>query len=374
MKRKLLLFDMDGVLLDPGGYRQSMKASVKRISLALGLVGFELSDNQIAHFEALGITNEWDTLAISTALILIKVWQFEPDVRLGSLLPRAVPITDQAPGIDAFLGSFEPFGNLPNRSAFEKLILEHDDLTPGQIEHLRKILFEARDIHRSLTLPGYQETVLGSDVFERNYGLPSQLAIDSYLTMYDRPAMHHKTRSSLLDWLSKPDHAAGIMTNRPSAHPPGYLSSPEAELGEQRAGLGGLPLLGSGMLAWFAVTQCDLPEHTFLKPNPVHALALMLMCLGEETQHALTAACDLWRKKGNREDWARLDGAVVTIFEDAVKGFEAGEAARRLLETVNVGVEIKCIGVSRNSIKKQTLIRLSDRVVESMDEIAWEEF
>jgi hypothetical protein len=57
------------------------------------------------------------------------------------------------------------------------------------------------------------------------------------------------------------------------------------------------------MLAWFAATQCQLPDHTFLKPNPVHALALVQMCKGETAPKALRSAYDLWRGKGKREGW-----------------------------------------------------------------------
>lgn len=374
MTGKILLFDMDGVLLEPGGYRQSMKASVRRISLALGMAAFDLSSDQIAHFEALTITNEWDTLAICTALMLLEVWRVDPGVQLSNLLPCGNTITDKAPDIDGFLNAFGDFGDLPCQDAFEKIIRDHPELSPGQKSHLREILFDARDIRRSLTMPGYQETVLGSGLFEKNYGMPSQLKIESYLTLYDRPGMSKKKHHSLMDWLSKPGHHAGILTNRPSTVPQGYLSSPEAELGAQRAGLGELHLLGSGMLAWFAITQCRLLEHTFLKPNPVHALALMQMCLGDETQLALKKAYDLWRGQGNREDWARLDGMTVTIFEDAVRGFEAGLAAKALLQGLDVSIEIELIGISRNRIKKQKLRGFTERVYEGIDEVNWEGF
>ena len=113
MTGKILLFDMDGILLEPGGYRQSMKASVRRISLALGMAAFELSSDQIAHFEALTITNEWDTLAISTALMLLEVWRVDPGVQLSNLLPHGNTITNKAPDIDGFLNAFGDIGDLP---------------------------------------------------------------------------------------------------------------------------------------------------------------------------------------------------------------------------------------------------------------------
>jgi hypothetical protein len=65
----------------------------------------------------------------------------------------------------------------------------------------------------------------------------------------------------LREWLKLPNHKAGILTNRPSRSPDGYLSSPEAELGMALIGLEDLPYVGSGILAWFAVNNCQLPDH-----------------------------------------------------------------------------------------------------------------
>jgi hypothetical protein len=371
MRSKLILFDMDGVLLKPGGYHQAMKATVRRVGKSLGVPAAKLTDDQIAHFEALSVTNEWDSAAICAALILTNAWQFDPDLRFGDDPFEADILTQQAPGINPFLETFDDVGDLPTVSAYEKIIQETPWLQDEQREYLKKILYNSRDIYQSPVLPWHQETVLGSQAFQDNYGLEPKLNIESYLTLYDQQVMSPETQKSIQRWLANPDHRAGIMTNRPSITPQGYLSSPEAELGAKLVEVDHLPLLGSGMLAWFAATQCDLPDHTFLKPNPVHALALMQMCWGVQTANALRMAYDLWRGEGKGEDWEMFNGSQVTIFEDAVKGLQAGKSAQALLKGDGIDIELRLIGISSNSIKKGELEKIANVVYPEINHVNW---
>ncbi len=48
MNRKFILFDMDGVLLSPGGYKHALIESISRVGLALGMPHVSLTDAQIA--------------------------------------------------------------------------------------------------------------------------------------------------------------------------------------------------------------------------------------------------------------------------------------------------------------------------------------
>jgi len=372
MTNKIILFDMDGVLLKPGGYHQALKATVRRIGSALGVPAAKLTDDQIAHFEALSVTNEWDSAAISASLILIKAWQVDPDVRLANAPVEIATLTDQAPEIDTFLDSFNEVGDLPTISAYKKIIREKPNLSVSQRNYLKEILYHSRNIYHSPILPWHQETVLGSRAFTDNYGLEPQLNLESYLTVYDRQVMTDETQKAIKAWLDQPDHRAGIMTNRPSRTPPGYLSSPEAELGARLVEVDHLPILGSGMLVWFAATQCQLPDHTFLKPNPVHALALMRMCWGEPTPTALRLAYDLWRGEGKREDWEKFNHSQVDVFEDAVKGLQAGKSAQVLMERIGIDIDLMLIGISNNPIKKRELKKIANDVFLDINQVEWE--
>jgi FMN phosphatase YigB (HAD superfamily) len=83
---KILLFDMDGVLLESHGYHLALQETVRRMALALGFWDASLSSNDIAAFEAGGITSEWDVAAISTALLLETAWRDEPGLGLPNSL------------------------------------------------------------------------------------------------------------------------------------------------------------------------------------------------------------------------------------------------------------------------------------------------
>jgi len=372
--RTLFLFDMDGVLLTPMGYHTSLRTSVRRIGLALGAPNTELHHEEIAKFEALGVTNEWDSLAICTAVVLLHLWKFDTTIRLKGLKPCAKRVAENAPDFAAFLASFNNTGDLPGHAAYQQIVADLPWLDDAQRGHLREILHNCRDIYTSPTLPGYQETVLGSETFQQNYGLDPQLHIESYLLKHDQPVMTSEQVTDLLAWLSIPENAASILTNRPCRTPEGYLSSPEAEIGAKLVGFENLPMLGSGMLAWFAVTQRQLPDHTFLKPNPVHALGLMQMILGQRPEAALVKATDLFLGKSPASDWSELDGAKVVIFEDAAKGLKCGMAARDLLLQLGIKINLSLIGVTVNPDKRHALQGLADRIFPDINQIDWNEF
>lgn len=373
MKQKFILFDMDGVLLKSGGYQQSLQTSVNRIAKALGVPQAKITSDQIAQFEALSITNEWDTLAISIALVLVHVWQFDGSIRLTSDISRStksIPI--ESPDFQQFLNTFDDVGPLPGESAFHKIIGENTWLNPSQKKHLKDILFKCRDIHNSLTLPIHQETVLGSREFHANYELQPQLNIESFLLKYDQPIMSRELSSKLRAWLLEKNHHVGILTNRPNSTPGEFISAPEAELGAKLVGMEDYPILGSGMLNWYAETQCSLPQHTFLKPNAVHALGLMQICLGQSPGEAISRAVELWHEnKSSISHWRPLQDADVLIFEDSIKGLQSGMNAKRLLKRIDININLKCIGVTDNPIKKRALLDIADEVIPTINHYRW---
>jgi hypothetical protein len=368
---QLILFDMDGVLLQPRGYHTALQASVKRIAKALGAPNTDLTENQIAHFEALNITNEWDTVAICAALILVYVWQFDPHLRLDGMKPCPHVISNRKPNFDYFLEDLPDGGDIPGETAYAFILDHHLWLDDDQRAHLWTILSQCRDIYQSVTLPAHQENVLGSETFNDHYRLPSQFDTDSYLSMYDCPIMTDQQYGLLREWLKLPNHKAGILTNRPSRSPDGYLSSPEAELGTALISLDDLPYVGSGLLAWFAVNDCQLPDHALLKPNPVHALTLLQHCIGQPLTTSLERAVSLWQGQVNVQDWQMVDRAKIIAFEDSVKGLLSVKAACELLEKLGITVSCKLVGVGKNPIKLAALDPISHYNIKSINQVNW---
>lgn len=371
MTRKFILFDMDGVLLKPGGYHQSLRTSVERIGNAIGIPGVALNQDQIAYFESLGVTNEWDSLAICAALLLVHVWTVDSEVRLTNTKPGTSVKLSHPPNFDSFLDSFIHVGSLPAHAAFDLIIKENTWLDKYQCDHLSDILHNCRNIYKSPTLPAYQETVLGSEIFNHTFGLEPQLNIESYLQKYDLPTLTVKNKNAFQEWLSSPENTAGIMTNRPCSAPNGYLSAPEAEIGAGIIGMDDLPLLGSGMLAWFAEEKKDLPAHSFLKPNPVHALTLLRLLAGIPITNALEDAFSLIEGLGNRNHWQHLQNSKVFILEDSTKGLESGLRAKELLNTLGIEIDLILIGISNHPVKRRALKRVSDIICSDINKIDW---
>lgn len=372
MYKKVILFDMDGVLLAPHGYHRALRDSVRRFGLAMGIPNAMITEEQIARFETAHITNEWDTLAICVAINLVHAWQFDPSVRLDGIKPREITLTQEIPDLDQFLDHLSDGGNEPAKIAFALIGKLFAWLNPYQLSHLRLLLEHCRDIEQSPTLPSHQETVLGSLLFQEVYGLEPKLNIESFLLKYDRPLMTDQQYSSLINWLKAPNHHAGIMTNRPSSSPPGYLSAPEAELGIRLIGLDHLPYVGSGFLAWYAIMHTDFPDHTLLKPNPVHALAVLQQCLGTPPVDALHKAVALWQGRKDPDDWEELHGAKITLLEDSTKGIIAGMRACELLSYIGIEIDLRLIGISENIIKSNALEQFTHQNIANINQISWE--
>ena len=86
----ILLFDIDGVLVHPGGYREALMRTINFFSQAMGW-GASLPDEDVSLvFEAHGITNEWDMTAIFLAGLFCASWEESPGLRLPSSVPTAL--------------------------------------------------------------------------------------------------------------------------------------------------------------------------------------------------------------------------------------------------------------------------------------------
>lgn len=371
MPKLFILFDMDGVLLEPNGYKQALQTSVKRIGSALGAPNAQITVNQIARFETAHITNEWDTIAICAALILVHVWIHDPTIRLNDVFVQHVPVTHEIPDFDHFLMVMKDGGPLPGKTAFQKICDLFPWLSVNQRTHLKIILENCRDIYSSPTLPAHQETILGSKVFQSHYGLLPQFDSESYLLKYDRPIITPNQRAELIDWLSYPDHFAGIMTNRPNKTQNGHLSPPEAELGVNAVELDFLPIVGSGILAWYAEKFLNMPDYSLVKPNPIHALTVILCCLGRSPIDALQISVALWQEKGQRSDWNDLDGSQLVIFEDSTKGLISAQESSKLLAKLGIHINLKLVGVSTNAIKLNALKKITTHYIENINDIQW---
>lgn len=371
MAKKIILFDMDGVLLKSGGYRKALRASVRRTAVALGAPNVDLSEQQISQFEALHITNEWDSLAICAALLLVEVWKKNPAARLNGASASPHLLLIESSLFDRFLSSIPLQGSFPGEFAYEWIIRGHPWIDEEQQQHLKKILFHCRDIYQSPTLPAHQESVLGSDLYYKTYGLEPQTKSDGFLFTDDIPILSSENHDKFCEWLSKAENYAGIMTNRPSRSPKGHISPPEAEIGVNLIKFDDLPVLATGLLTWYAREKCDYQSISFLKPHPVHTLGLLQMILGNKDVSAVDLAVAAWKQIGNTEDWDFYHGSKIWVFEDSVNGLQSVHSACNILNQLGIEVESVLIGVTTDPIKRNAMTGIADTIVSSINDVDW---
>lgn len=64
----IFLFDIDGVLVEPAGYRAAVHATLRHFLAPAGIPACLLPDDEILQdFEASGLTSEWDMVPVRLA-------------------------------------------------------------------------------------------------------------------------------------------------------------------------------------------------------------------------------------------------------------------------------------------------------------------
>lgn len=370
MALTIILFDMDGVLLEAHGYHRALQETVKLISQGLGFNSFLLTPDQIAKFEASGVTNEWDTAAICAALLLIQAWKFDPTVSLPEKLCD-LKVRDQglmAPEIDSFIQTIHLQGNQVLEFAEQSLVDNGDSLNRTQKEVIRNLLRNGREISKSLTKRIFQELVLGSKQFETSYKKQARLDVQSYLTQFDKAVLNSNSLRLLTDWLDEKEHSASIFTNRPDNSMNDFFGTPEAENGALLVGLEQLPIMGSGSLSWAAQKHnSGGPLHLYFKPSAVHSLSALQLALGASLDQALSNSISLADGNGSQQDWFDLDRAHVFVVEDTSGGFKSALAAKNLLKELGIELQITLLGIAEHSAKAQALRETGADVFENVN-------
>lgn len=355
----VLLFDMDGVLLTPGGYHRALQATVAHLGRCLGFPDATIIQEQIHRFEAMGITNEWDSAAICLAVMAESLWETAPGREISpALLQRPLPVNGRpAPDFDAVLERLE----------------RETPRTEDPVTRARAVLPEA--VHGFL-LDAYspeglshrvqQEHVLGTEEFRSAYGLPGLLGVESYLLRHDRTNLGGRDQARLAGWIAG-GGAAVIFTNRPTRSPDGRLGTPEGELGARLVGLEGLPLAGSGGVVWLE-DRFGVPAGRYNKPHPLHALAALQMALGVDAGEAFLAARALVEGEGGRDLWAGLDNSETWVFEDSTAGISSLRIAKEFLARVGVRLQLRLVGVTDSRVKRRALEEAGAQVQSSLSD------
>jgi phosphoglycolate phosphatase-like HAD superfamily hydrolase len=364
---QILLLDMDSVLLNPVGYYRALQETIRLVAKTLGFTGRRVTQDEIQHFEAAGVTSEWESSAICACLMLTRAWRAGIDMELPDAppLPVVEPHGLDWPDLTGFFGRLAKQDSAKRAALRAEELLIDPRLNPSQEARIRQLLHRARRIEGSLTHRLFQELALGSLVFQQTYHMEPYLHCPSYLFEYDQSLLTPAHQAHLLAWLDQPDHAAVIFTNRPSAAPDGFFDTPEAELGREAVGLERVPIIGAGGAGWLA-EQHGLDYEAYLKPSMVHALSALAVPNMGDQQDAFLAAHKLASGE-SQAGFEHLHGARVFVFEDSVKGMRSAQDAKALLAKYGINIDLVLLGISPEGPKRD---RLRAYGVDVYDEIS----
>jgi hypothetical protein len=383
--RILMLFDVDGVLVHPVGYKVALRALVDYFAAQMGQPAMGPGDDEIAVFEASGLTNEWDSGAMCVSALLLAALEARPDLRRVTLDDTLAAIRES--GVQLFRPDFtgvareiahhHPDGHLP---AVHYLALLAARTDPANLPLLRALLGDVYDVTGTPTTRVFQTYTLGSERFAATYGRVAPFESNSYLADYDVPLLADENRECLLRWNHIPGHGAAIFTARPSLppadlprdEPPGDPPTgyaPEAELAVELIGLAGrLPLIAQGRVGWLAWRN-GRGAAEYIKPSPVQALASIGAAASGSETGALEAAAALVEHGELAGPLAALADrrTRVIVFEDAAGGIRATRRAVELLGRAGLEVAFEGVGVSPQADKRAALAQVADHVVDDIN-------
>jgi len=362
----IFLFDLDGVLVKPGGYRKAVSATLLHLQDWCGLRVALPDEEDILLFEAFGITSEWDMIALTLAAWLETAAAAGCEVRaetfdqLRDLFPAPLSIQTNLADWTRRFGERMAPGSTPSRAVLQAEGAGNALFPHIPRELLTSLLGQTDDFAANPVSMLEENFVLGSAAFETYYQRAALVDTPSLLKQEDRTLIAPDVLSRLLQLRQERRLNVAAMTARQTlpenwrALPPGTCF-PEGEMALELVGLQDVPLIGYGHLLAAAHERGELVD-AWIKPSPVHALACCLAALS--TPEPLQAAWEfLHGKVGSLPGEIRLD-----IFEDATVGLRSGLAAAELLRSAGYAVEIHLWGIATSVEKDRALVKAGARV------------
>jgi hypothetical protein len=392
----IVLFDVDGVLVENRAYRASIQQTSLYFGRRLGLGTRQPSNSEIDVFEAESITVEWDSCAIVAATLLLErlraeagsvrrrarlvgggprdFWQLLDELPARKLNTAAIDFRSLARRVGA---AARETGRLPARAALE---LFREDLAQQTLVSpavalplLEHLLGHVYDIDASPAMQVFQNFVLGDEQYLRYYGLPPRVTGAGLIDVLDRPLLRPDLCQVVLARRSAGTLFPVIFTARPSLTPVevsgferGY--TPESEIARGLVGLEGVPVLGFGKLDWFA-RHVGRTGSELVKPSPVHAMAAIGAARSGLELEAIKAAVAVERGDNLRYPLTACAGESVHVFEDSPSSLRAAAIGVELLNRQGLGLHLTRHGVApAGSPKRETLAGVADSVHADVNE------
>ena len=381
--RTVLLFDVDGVLLHPRGYKQALIASLDVFAERMSLPPTNITMDEIAIFESVSLTNEWDSMALCAGALLINALAVQPDALRDTVAETQavlathnldLPRPDFTELARRVMADHDP-AVMPSRHI-------RDTLGKGIPEGVRVLLSEMLDdvyYYRAPLTYIFQHYTLGSEGFAETYGEEATIDSHSFLRDYDKPHLREDIGRRLQEKAAEDSLHYVIFTARPSRPPVGIDMSdladahrypPEGDLAAKSlAMLGSPPLIAGGRVTWLA-GQRGQGVAAYIKPSPVQALAAIGAAVSGDEVASLQAAAALIEDGILTAPLDSIrDGTThVAVFEDSTGGIHATKGAVAALRDVGFEVTLDAVGVSPDENKRASLARVADRLVNDINE------
>ncbi len=346
--KRILLLDIDGVLVQPGGYRAALRATVKRF-----IGDYLIEEDVITGMEKRGISSEWDMSPLIIAAYWDDILSRQPISGLSDdVAVAAKQIQSQRADRpkQLHIPEFELVtGQYPAETAFQAGCFAS---IPEGLR--RNLLTESRNVNKSETFRTFQHFTLGSEMFGSTYQLPAEFEARSLLRTEDKANISEEIRERL----RRPMNSLVAFTARPSHPPRGVEASlgyaPEAELALELVGMADIPLMAFGKLEYLAAQQ-GLNPATLMKPSPFHALAGILAAWTDDELSALHAAYD-WHVSGKLNSrFVELPKSFeLVVVEDTLGGIRSTLAAGKALREAGYDVTLRTLGLTSGSAAKKS--------------------
>jgi hypothetical protein len=379
MKPTVILFDVDGVLVHPGGYRAAVQAAVNYFTSQMGLGNLAPDVDTIAVFEAQGITCEWDMVPLLLAMIIEeaslqsdmpgRIDSVEEAVQWLSRVPDRELIIDYPTRIRA-LKPFVQTGVAPADSIMQACLGRENGAPFTRLARyslLRELLSFTRRPGQSLTTQIFTTFSLGHEVYQQAMRLQPLFESESLLHKHDLPLLTEQIRDGLNATQQRGEIHMAAYTARPSlpddpAQEVLAVFAPEAEMAVAQVGLEGIVIVGSGQTGE-AAWQLGENEDRLTKPAPYHALAAAAAALTGSRQLAMSwaKAVFLHFERGEAAPALKIGGTALPssltlhIFEDSPSGIQGGITAADMLAHLGIDVDLHLWGVTTHPDKTAAL-------------------
>jgi len=375
-----LLFDIDGVLINPSGYRKAVHDTTNYFLNKLGFSKISINEEIITTFESIGITSEWDIVPLYLLCIIeISLIQNQPHTSLENYQdcsvffgkheyqPKQKEIISSVLTLNNFLqDGYSVCDALVNQNFENKSLQVFTNVRSTISWILNEWLLESRNILKSEILQYFQNLILGSELFHEITGLDWIIESEPYLVKYDSPLILDEIRNKISSLNSKENIFPCVITARPSAFPNGCnlenykLNFPEAELALKCLNLEQIPFVGFGALEYLGREKNGSGDQ-FVKPSPVHAITAILLSSGVDIIDALRMSYDYIFLDQHKQIVDYLSGFIspinVSIFEDSIIGIQSLAAVCEHLTNDGLPINMIAYGISTQQNKIEALIK-----------------